>query len=155
MDKQNTDSQNRNPLWADEPIIIGDSEKVKKFFKALAVLVVFLVSLSLPLYFSMRTQGKAKEIVVKMDMDQLKNWAEVYKIQNGSYTGLEDDSEIEKVFENIKSMGGNPRMIINRNSSKYCCQTEFIKKDLGTWCVDYSGYVGKDSNCNLNNISCK
>jgi len=153
MDQQNTNNQDRHPLRADESIS-GDSEKVKKLFRALAVLVVFFVSLSVPLYISYKTQERAKEIRIKMDMSQLKNWAEIYEIKNGSYIGLENDLEVKKVFEDIESMGGVPNIFVSNDANEYCCQTEF-KKKLGVWCLDSSSYLGRDGGCNVNNISCE
>ncbi len=135
--------------------MMGDSEKIKKFFRTLAVLVVFVSSLSVPLYISYKTQENAKQMRVKMDMSQLKNWAEIYEVNNGNYLGLENDSNVLRVFKDIESMGGNTHIVVNSDSIKYCCQTKFTKKELGVWCVDSSGYMGKDGGCDINNISCE
>jgi hypothetical protein len=107
------------------------------------------------MYLSYKTQEKAKEMRVKMDMGQLKNWAVVYEINNGNYLGFEKDSNVTRVFEDIKSMGGVVHIIVSKDSKRYCCQTKFTKKELGTWCVDSSGYVGKDGGCSINNITCE
>jgi hypothetical protein len=155
MDQQNINNQNGDSLRADESVIMGDSEKIKKFFRALAVLVVFFSSLSVPLYISYKTQENAKQMRIKMDMSQLKNWAEIYEVNSGNYFGLDNDSNVDGVFKDIESMGGSAHIIVSSDSIKYCCQTRFIKKELGTWCVDSSGYMGKDGGCDINNISCK
>jgi len=136
-------------------MITEDSEKIKKFFKALAVLVVFFSSLSVPLYISYKTQENARQMRVKMDMSQLKNWAEIYEVNNGNYLGLENDSNVLRSFEDIELMGGYTHIVVSSDSIKYCCQTRFAKKALGTWCVDSSGYMGKDGGCDINNISCE
>jgi hypothetical protein len=136
-------------------VIAGQSEKIKKFFKALAVLVVFFSSFSVPMYLSYKAQEKAKEVRVKMDMSQLKNWAMVYELENSNYAGFENNSEIKRVFNDIESMNGTAYIFISDDFKKYCYQTNFSNKKLGTWCVDYSGYVGKKGNCKQNNISCE
>lgn len=155
MDKQNFNRQNRDSLRTDESVVAGQSEKIKKFFKALAVLVVFFSSFSVPFYLSYQTQERAKEARIKMDMGQLKNWAMVYELQNNDYEGLENDKEIKRVFEDIKSMGGNAYIFVSKDHKKYCCQTNFLDKRFGSWCVDYTGRVGNDGKCDKNNIQCQ
>jgi hypothetical protein len=120
----------------------------------LAVLVVFTVSLLLPLYISYKTQQHAKVIRVKMDMNQLRNWAEVYKIENNNYTGLEDDKEIKRVFEDIKSMGGLAIIFVSEDNTMFCCRTNFSNTRLGSWCIDSFGHVGGDGKCTANHIQC-
>jgi hypothetical protein len=155
MDQQNFNIQDRESLRTDESVISGESEKLKKFFRALAILVVFFSSLSVPLYLSYKAQEKAKEMRIIMDMGQLKNWAMVYSIKNGDYADFENSSEIKRVFDDIKSMDGDANIIVSSDSQRYCSQVNFINKKLGTWCVDFSGYVGKDGVCSQNNISCE
>lgn len=155
MDQQNINSQNRDLVRADESIIAGQSEKIKKFFQALAVLVVFFSSLSMPLYLSYKAQGKAKQVRVKMEMGQLKNWGMIYQIENGSYNGLSNDPEIKKVFNDIKSMGGDAYIFISKDSKRYCCQANFLEKELGSWCVDHTGSLQSNGKCDASNIKCK
>lgn len=155
MDEQNINSQNRDSIRTDGSIVAAESEKLKKLFVGLAVLVVFVLSLSVPLYLSYKAQEKAKEMRVKMDMSQVRNWAQVYEINNQTYRNFEKDSELIKVFKDINSMGGVADIFISKDSSKYCCQVQFTNKSLGTWCVDDSGYVGANGQCEKNNIKCE
>jgi len=106
------------------------------------------------MYISYKTQENAKEMRIKMDMRQLKNWAIIYKINNDNYLNLEKDSEVSKVFKDIQSMGGNAYMVVSGDANKYCCQANFERKG-GVWCMDSSGYIGKDDKCSSVNISCE
>jgi hypothetical protein len=117
-------------------------------------LVVFAISLSLPLYVSYKTQQNAKVMRVKMDMNQLRNWAEVYKVENESYTGLGDNKEIKRVFEDIKSMDGTALIFVSDDGTKFCCRTDFSNRKLGNWCVDDSGYIGDNGKCNTDYFQC-
>jgi len=155
MDKQNTNYQNRDFIRTDESIISGETQKIKKFFKALAVLVVFFSSLSVPIFISYKTQMKAQEIRIKMDMGQIKNWATIYQLKNNNYYGLDRDSEINRVFEDIKLMGGEARIFVSKDARKYCCQAKFSDNSFGSWCVDYTGSVGGNGKCEEDNIQCK
>jgi hypothetical protein len=155
MDKQNFNRKDRNTLRTDESIIAGESEKIKKFFKALAVLVVFFVSFSTPFYLSYKTQENAKALVVKINMSQLSNWAKIYELRNGDYYGLENNSEIKRIFDDIKSEGGNAYIFIDELSKKYCSEAKFTKKELGIWCIDSTGYIGKKGNCTADTVSCE
>jgi hypothetical protein len=147
MEQQNFNSENGDFVRTDGSIVAGESEKIKKLFKGLAVLVVFLSSLFMPLCLSYKAQEKAKEMRVKMDMSQLRNWAEVYELNNQDYAGLENDLEIQRVFKSIESMGGVASIFVSSDSKKYCSQANFSNKKLGTWCVDDSGNVQAGERC--------
>jgi len=155
MDQQNSNSQNRDSVRTNGAIVSGESDKIKKLFIGLAVLIVFCSSLAMPLYLSYKAQEKAKEIRVKMDMSQVSNWAQVYRINNQSYSGFEQDLELKRVFKDIVSMGGLTDIFISPDSKKYCCQVQFENKNLGTWCVDDSGHIGSNGRCEKNNIKCE
>lgn len=155
MDKQNTNNKNRYSLWANEPIDFSDPETIKSLLKVLAVLVVFAASLCLPLYVSYKTQQNAKIMRIKMDMNQLRNWAEVYKIENSSYTGLENNVEIKRVFEDIKTMEGVAAIFVSADGKSFCCRTNFSNSRLGSWCIDNYGRVGDDGKCTTNHIQCE
>lgn len=155
MDQQNTNSQNRDSVRTDGSIVAGESEKIKKLFIGLAVLIIFCSSLAMPLYLSYKAQEKAKEMRVKMDMSQVSNWAQVYKINNQDYFGFDQDIELQRVFKDIASMDGTANIFISKDSKKYCCQVQFENKNLGTWCVDDSGHAGANGQCEKNNIKCE
>ena len=147
MEQQNFNSENGDFVRTDGSIVAGESEKIKKLFKGLAVLVVFLSSLFMPLYLAYKAQENAREVMVKMDMSQLMNWAEVYELNNRDYAGLENDLEIQRVFKSIESIGGVANIFVSSDSKKYCCQARFSSKKLGTWCVDDFGGVQAKKRC--------
>ncbi|MCK9445884.1 hypothetical protein M0Q50_03230 [bacterium] len=155
MDEQNTNHQNGDLIRTDESVVTGQVEKIKRLFRALAVLVVFISSFSVPVYVSYKTQTMAKEMRVRMDMGQLKNWAIIYKLEHNDYDGFKNDPEITRVFNDIKLMGGEAYIFVSNDAKKYCCQTNFIDKSFGSWCVDYTGNVGSNGKCGKNNIQCK
>jgi len=155
MDQHSVNDKNRNSLRANEPMSFGEPEKIKKLFRALAVLVVFFSSMSLPLYLSYRTQENAKVIRVKMDMNQLNNWAKIYEVQNNDYIGFDNSKDVKRVFKDIESMGGVAHIFISKDGEKYCCKTEFLNKKLGTWCIDNFGSVGGDGKCSANYVQCE
>jgi len=124
----------------------------QRFFKALAVLIVFLISFSIPVCISFRVQEQAKNVRIKMDMGQLRNWAEVYRLTNKSYKGLETSPDLYRVFEDIKLMDGDAKVFVGNNYNSYCTRVSFKK---GSFCIDDSGYIGKDNGiCSSDTTKC-
>jgi len=118
---------------------------LQRFFKALALLIVFLVFFSIPVMVALSIEEDARNTRIRMDMNQLKNWAEVYRLTNKSYEGFENDLDLFRVFEDVKSMGGEIKIFVNENDDSYCSRVFFRK---GSFCIDDSGYTGKDyGNC--------
>lgn len=115
---------------------------LQKFFKALSVLVVFLVFLSIPIIIGFRLDQQARDMRIKMDMGQLKNWAEVYRLTNKSYEGFENDPDLARFFDDIESMGGEVDIFIGENNDSYCARVFFRKC---SYCIDNSGYMTEDS----------
>jgi len=115
--------------------------KNEKFFRRLAVLVVFLVSFSIPILISIIIQEDARNVRIKMDMGQMRDWAEVYSIENNDYKGLGTDPDIERFLGDIKDMKGNVNIFVGKNYNSYCAIVSFKK---GSFCVDASGYIGRD-----------
>lgn len=125
---------------------------VKRFFRASAALIVFLISFSIPVIIAFNVRERAMDMRIKMDMGQLKNWAEVYRLTNKSYKGFENDPDLYRFFEDIKSMNGEARIFIGKNHDSYC-STVFFKK--GSFCIDDSGYTGRDNGiCSFENTRC-
>lgn len=153
MDQQNINRQNGNALRSNEPIANGEADKIKSFWKALAILIVFLGSFSFPFYCSFKAKEVAIELRIRMDMNQLKNWAEIYRLKHGTYSGLNDDLEVKRVFADIESMGGTVKITVDGDNEKYCSQSLFIKKDIETWCIDSSGHMGVGA-CDSEAVSC-
>lgn len=130
----------------------SEALNVKKTFKALAALIVFLISFSIPVLTSLAIQERARSMRIRMDMGQIRNWAEVYKLKNRTYKGLEKDASLKGAFENIESMDGEVVIFIGKKYDSYCAKVVF-KKD--SFCVDDSGYLGKDKGvCSSESASC-
>ena len=124
----------------------------QRFFKALALLIVFLVFFSIPVMVAFNIEEDARNIRIRMDMNQLKNWAEVYRLTNKSYQGFENDPDLSRVFEDIKSMKGEVNIFVSENNDSYCSRVFFRK---GSFCIDDSGYTGKDDgNCSSTFAKC-
>jgi hypothetical protein len=115
----------------------------KKLFKATAILIVFIIGFSIPFFIITSIQDDAKNTRIKMDMNQLKLWAETYGLQRDNYKGLDEDREIIRVVEDIKSAGGDCSIFVNSNNVKYCAETSLTKENMGKWCADSSGQIGK------------
>ena len=141
MDQQNFNGQNRYGLRPNEPVMESRALNLKRFFKALALLIVFLISFSIPVVIAFNLEEQAKNMRIKMDMGQLKNWAEVYHLTNKSYEGFEKDPNLYRFFEDIEAMDGEAEIFINQNYESYCSRV-FFKR--GSFCIDDAGYFGKD-----------
>ncbi|MFA5714503.1 MAG: hypothetical protein WC998_02020 [Candidatus Paceibacterota bacterium] len=118
------------------------SLNIGRFFKASAVLVVFTISISIPLGISFSVQESARNVRIMMDMRQIRDWAEVHQLGNKNYKGFEDNSELKRVFKDIEDMGGKAYIFVAGNYNSYCIKVDFKK---GSRCIDNSGYIGKDN----------
>lgn len=118
-----------------------EARNIQKIFKALAALFVFLISFSIPVLICMNVEEDARNARIRMDMGQIRNWAEVYKLNNKTYEGLGDDPDLKRSFEDIGSMGGTVSVFVGEQHGSYCARVFFRK---GSFCVDSSGYAGKD-----------
>lgn len=122
------------------------ARNIEMLAKGIAVLVVFIISISLPLAISNSLQERARDAVIRSSFNQIKNWAQIYVIRNGTYEGLAMDLEIRKVVEHIYLQGGS--CLIFGNNNEYCAKTTFNNGKRGTLCIDSSGYIGSHAlNC--------
>lgn len=150
MDKQNYNDQNGQSLRANGSIAEGDSEKLKKYLKILALFVVFFACFSIPFYCCYLTQENAKVAVVKMNAGQIRNWAQIYHLNNKSYLGLQDDYEIGRVLSGVREMNGEATIFADNDS--YCAVLSFKR---ASFCVDNMGFVGEDDGaCSQQSIKC-
>lgn len=125
---------------------------IKRFFKASAVLIVFLISFSIPVVIAFNLEEQAKNTRIKMDMGQLMNWAQVYEVQNKSFKGFEVDPNLSQFFKDIESMNGKVNIFVSQDYKEYCSKV-FFKK--GSFCIDSFGYSGKDKGvCSIENTKC-
>lgn len=142
MDEQDLNSQDGHRLRPDESVMEIEAANIQKIFKALAALFVFLVSFSIPIFFCMKVEGEARNMRIRMDMGQIRNWAEVYKMENKNYKEFGSDPDLDRAFEDIRSMGGDVSIFVGKDDNSYCARVFF---DKGSFCVDNSGYMGRDS----------
>jgi len=113
----------------------------KKIFKVAAVLIVFIVSFSIPIFIVNNIKDNAKSLMIKTEINQVKLWAEVYGLQNGTYEGMENNQEINKIMLYIKYLGANSEILIKDDNKGYCINGGLKNKE--NWCVDYTGFVGE------------
>ena len=130
----------------------AEARNIQKIFKAIAALFVFLISFSIPILICRSVEEDARNARIRMDMGQIRNWAEVYELENKTYEGLENDRELKRSFEDIGSMGGAVSVFVGEQHDSYCARVFFRK---GSFCVDSSGYAGKDKgNCSSSRARC-
>lgn len=79
-------------------------------------------------------QDRAKDARITSDMNQLRNVAEIYKSENGSYTGLDSDSEENTLATDIAAQGGTYVININGTGTAYCAQATLNSGKF--WCID-------------------
>jgi len=119
-----------------------EAANLQKIFKALAAFFVFLISFSIPVLFCINVEREARNTRIRMDMGQIRNWAEVYELKNKTYEGFENDSELARAMEDIRSMGGEASVFVAEDHGSYCVKVIFKE---GSFCIDSRGYIGKDA----------
>jgi hypothetical protein len=92
---------------------------------------------------------------VKMNMNQLKNWAKIYEVENGDFIGFDNNRDVLIIFKDTESMGGIAHIFISKDGKEFCCKTEFLDKKIGTWCVDNAGNIGDDGKCSAEYAQCE
>jgi hypothetical protein len=151
MDEQNHNDQNGQSLRTNGSVAERETEDFKKYLKILALFVVFFACFAVPFYCSYLAQEGAKKAMVKMDAAQLRNWAQIYRLKNGGYAGLEQDYEFSRVIISLRAMKGEAAVHIGPDS--YCAVLSFKET---SFCVDGTGYVGKDEGfCSDNFLKCE
>jgi len=123
--------------WENDPRVVI----YKKIFKVFAVLIVFIVSFSIPVFIFNDIKNKAESLRIKTEINQAKLWAEVYGLEKGTYKGLEKDEEINKIMLYIKYLGASSEILIKDDDKGYCINGGLKNKE--NWCVDYTGFVGE------------
>jgi hypothetical protein len=116
------------------------------FFKILAIVVVFSLSLGFPILIFKKLEESANNLLIRKNLETVRNWAEIKRLKNGNYIGLEKDKEILNIFEKIKDFGGTAEIYLSANNNYYCAKTNFIGSQKNkNWCIDSSNYSGADS----------
>jgi hypothetical protein len=125
----------------------------ERLFKALAVLVMFLISFSAPIFVVSIIQSNAKDVRIKSNIKQIDLWAEVYQIQNESYLEMDNNEEMKRIILDINLSGGDGHIYINKNGSSFCA-TSKLRNKKSSWCVDSAGYSGV-GNCSQDKVKCQ
>jgi prepilin-type N-terminal cleavage/methylation domain-containing protein len=117
----------------------------KKAFTLIELLIVIAIIgiLSGAVIVAMSgTQESAIDSRIKASMAQLRSSIEIYGLVNGAnYTGLESDSEISLLIDDIESQVGTPTVNISGSGDRYCLSTN-LKSSNELWCIDSAGYGG-------------
>jgi len=121
--------------------------------KCLAMVFVFSISMAIPLLIYGQLKKSADSLLIQKDLEQIQEWAIVYKLKNGSYDGLEKNVEIIKKKIDITVLGGKPRIFVSSDKDAFCVASPLL--DAKTkWCVDGEGYSGKEAdNCRGGGLS--
>ena len=129
------------------------------FFKAIAIIAVFGVSVAIPIFGFYQLKDYANNLLIKQNLETIKEWAVINKIKNDNYLGIGNDINIIKKKIDIKVAGGDMEIYVDPRGSRFCA-----KANLNTvqgpkfWCVDSSGYTwDAASGCypGSNNITCQ
>ena len=126
-------------------------KNIEVIFEGFVVLIVFGISFFTPLVISRMALGVAMDAVIRIELNNIRNWGEIYKLKNGNYGGLNNDKEIKRIGADIKIQGG--RLSLFENKTNYCAKSKLRN---GFWCVDDSGYGGSGySNCADKHYRCR
>lgn len=106
--------------------------------------VVFLFFFSIPVLTINQIKKVDNENKVKNDFKQIEAWAQIYKIQNGTFEGFENDIEIRMIkIDLIATTGEEMQMFFDDNYNSFCVKARTNKDNV--YCIDDSGYMGKDA----------
>lgn len=114
------------------------------FIKILAGISVFFIFFFIPITIFKKIEASIIDMEIKSSLENLKNWATIYKVKNGSFKGMENDYEVSKIVKTLNYMGKECKLIIDNNV--FCARAKTIS--FKNWCVDNSDYSGpKINNC--------
>jgi hypothetical protein len=116
----------------------------KDYLKILACFSVFFIFFFIPILFFRSMELKVENMQVKENLNQVKMWAEVYKIKNKTFKGIEDDYEISMIVRTLSYMGKDCKLISNNNA--FCVKAKVTDQKTKMWCVDNTGYAGPETN---------
>jgi hypothetical protein len=116
------------------------------YLKILASLSVFFIFFFIPVLFFKNMEMKVQNMQVKENLNQLKIWAEVYRLRNKSYKGMENNYEVSTIIKTLNYMGKDCKLVLDYNV--YCVKAKKTDEKTKMWCVDSTGYAGqKINNC--------
>jgi len=125
------------------------------YFKILACLSVFFIFFFIPVCVFRSMEMKVENMQTKENLNQLKMWAEVYRIKNRGYEGMENNYEVSTIVKTLNYMGKDCELILAHDS--FCAKAKKTDEKTKMWCVDNTGYSGPEiNNCDYDKeIRCK
>jgi len=141
-------------------IVSGIISLFKKGNKALSIIGIVLVIVTVPVMILLQTKRGEIDIRVKTDMIEIRTVSELYRDNHGnSYVGLDKAPEIIRKILRIKEdiakyKGENFSLSINPDGSQYCAKV-FTSYRKNWFCVDSTGYSGSTANCSAEHTSCQ
>jgi hypothetical protein len=132
-----------------------DKMEKKDYLKCLAAISVFFIFFFIPILFFRNMQLKIENMQVRENLNQLTMWAQVYKVKNKSFKGMENNYEISKIVKTLSYMGKDCILILDNDS--FCVKAKVTDEKTRRWCVDSIGYAGpKFNNCDYDKqIKCE
>ncbi len=116
------------------------------FIKILAGISVFFIFFFIPIAIFKKIEMNIIDMEVKSNLNNLNGWAKIYKINHGSFEGMENSYEISKIVKTLNYMGKECELILNNNV--FCAKAKIFDLKLKNWCVDNNDYSGpKINNC--------
>jgi prepilin-type N-terminal cleavage/methylation domain-containing protein len=109
----------------------------KKGFTLIELLVVIAIIgilASIVLVSLSGARGRARDARITSDLGQLRTVATIFNDENGTYTGLDADSEEDTLAADIAAQGGTYTILIDSDGGGYCAASSL--NGGGYWCVD-------------------
>jgi len=103
-------------------------------------------------------KGKAKDVVIKEDMNNFFHLAQEYFDSHGNYGGFCNDNSTQVLFDAIPAYEGKKVKICQHDANKLmvCAKLNFPEDRSKAWCVDASGTKKEISagDCEQGNDTC-
>jgi hypothetical protein len=113
----------------------------ERLFKGAAVAIVFLIFAAIPIFVSNELRKSGMSLLIREDLGTVRNWGELYRINNGDYKGFGSYFEVAKKAADIREKGGVMEVFVDVNGDEFCVKA--TSSSNGGWCVDSRGYSGK------------
>jgi hypothetical protein len=113
----------------------------ERLLKGAAVTIVFLIFALIPIIVSNELRKSGMSLLIREDLGTVRNWGELYRINNGDYRGFGSYFEVTKKVADIKEKGGRMEVFVDPNGDEFCAKA-ILFTSKGGWCVDSRGYSG-------------
>jgi len=86
-------------------------------------------------------KGKAKDAIIKEDMNQFFQLAQEYYNNHGNYGGFCTDSLTQRLFDAIPAYEGKKIKICQHDANRWmvCANLNFPEDRSSAWCIDAGG----------------